>query len=68
MATPAEKVKAVLMINKPLRSALNVALDNIFIAAGLSQLTLQDKQSIWDMMKTLLVVDQQYTNIHVHWS
>jgi hypothetical protein len=43
MATPAEKVKAVLMINKPLRSALNVALDNIFIAAGLSQLTLQDK-------------------------
>lgn len=68
MATPAEKVREVLKTNKPLRNQLNTALDDIFVAAGLQNLTLKDKLSIMDEIKKLVIVDAQYTNIHVHWS
>ncbi len=68
MASPAEKVIAVLKSNKTLRNQLNTALDNIFTAANLDKLTLEEKKSILDAIKDLLVVDDDYTNIHVHWS
>ena len=68
MASPAEKVIAVLKSNKTLRNQLNTALDNIFTAANLDKLTLEEKKSILDAIKDMLVVDDDYTNIHVHWS
>ena len=68
MASPAEKVIAVLKSNKTLRNQLNTALDNIFTAANLDKLTLEEKKSILDAIKDLLVVDDDDANIHVHWS
>ncbi len=68
MASAADKVVAVLKSNSQLRSQLNTALDNIFVAANLGQLTLAEKESIMDAIKKLLVVDKKYTNIHVHWT
>ncbi len=68
MATPAEKVIDVLKSNKPLREQLNTALDDIFNDAQLSDLTLDDKKDILEAIKDLLVVDENYDNIHVHWA
>jgi hypothetical protein len=68
MTLKSDAVIALLKQDKTLRNKLNYAIDDIFIAAQLSKLSILDKRDFLEKLKDLLIEDKNYDNIHVHWT
>lgn len=68
MADPVQKVEGVLKANRILRNHLNQALDDIYAEAQLGYVSPEDNKKILDLFKEYIVSDQNFNNIHIHWS